>query len=64
MPFAFLVPRTVGLEAFRVFRFKCSGSTNNIKNEHVQKVPFRADIQSIYYVLLYFIVSLHKQKLF
>lgn len=64
MPFVFPVPRTVGLEVFRVFRFKSSGSTNNIKNENNQKVSFRADIQSLYYVLLYFMVLLFKQKLF
>lgn len=64
LPFAFLVPRTVGLKLFRVFGFKCSGSANNTKNEHTQKVSFRADSQSIYYVLLYFMVLLFKQKLF
>lgn len=46
MPFAFLVPRTVGLEVFRVFRFKCSGSTNNIKNEQVQ-IILRMNISEI-----------------
>lgn len=35
--------RNCGLKVFRVFSFKCSGSTNNTKNEHTQKVSFKAD---------------------
>lgn len=64
LPFAFLVPRTAGLQVFGSVGTSVVEIQIVLRINIPQKVSFRAQSQSACCMLLYFRVLLLKQKLF